>query len=141
VSHNVLHPAAIAALLRSPSGGVARDMLRRGVRVQAQARRNLSGGGGKPRRIDTGQLRAGIYVIPIVVRAAPGARVGSRERYAMWVHAGTGLYGPTHRPITPKRGAYLVFTPKGARGKVFARSVKGMRPNPYLKDALIAAKG
>lgn len=136
-----LHPARIAVLLHSPAGGVAKDMLRRGVRVQSQARRNLAGANGKPTRIDTGLLRSSITVKPIIVRAAPGAWVGTTVWYARLVHNGTGIYGPRGARIKPLQGRYLVFTPKGGGGLVFARSVKGMRPNPFLKDALIAAKG
>lgn len=140
ITHQV-HPAVVAALLHSPSGGVAKDMLRRGVRVQAQARRNLAGGNGRPARIDTGLLRSSILVKPIIVRAAPGAWVGTYAWYALLVHNGTGIYGPRHRMIVPVNGRYLVFTPKGGGGVVFARAVRGMVPNPFLKDALIAARG
>lgn len=138
IRHDI-HHGAVAALLRSSSGGVARDMLRRGVRVQAQARRNLAGGNGKPRRIDTGALRSSIYVVPIRVDGMPGARVGTGMRYARWVHDGTGIHGPRRRPITPN-GQFLRFTPKGWTTFVFARSVKGMRANPFLADALSAAR-
>lgn len=140
INHHINH-AALSALLRSPTGPVARDMLRRGIRVQSQARRNLAGGAGKPRRIDTGRLRASIYVRPTVSRGAPAVRVGTGVRYAVYVHEGTGIYGPRRAVIRPRRsGGYLVFRPRGAKGTVFVRSVKGMRPNPFLSDALIAAK-
>lgn len=135
-----MHPERIAVLLHSPTGGTARDMLRRGVRVQSQARRNLAGGGGYPKRIDTGLLRSSIQVKPIIVRLAPGAWIGTNVRYSRWVHGGTGLYGPRHAVIRPLRGTYLVFTGRGG-GKVFVRSVKGMKPNPFLKNALVAARG
>lgn len=138
---NVPHPANVYKLVHDPAGGIARDMLRRGLRVQAQARRNLAGANGRPRRIATGNLRSSIYNIPIMTTEGPGARIGTFVKYALLVHNGTGLYGPRHRRITPKRAKFLVFTPKGARGKVFARSVKGMPPNPFLTDALPAAKG
>jgi hypothetical protein len=138
VDHTI-HHARVDVLLRSPSSGVAKDMLRRGLRVQAQARRNLSGGGGYPRRIRSSLLRNTIYARPIVRNRAPGCAVGSSVRYAMLVHNGTGLYGPRHDYIYPKRGRFLVFTPKGG-GVVFARRVAGMKPNPFLKNALPAAR-
>lgn len=134
VRHQV-HSGPIAVLLLSPTGAVARDMLRRGVRVQSQARRNLAGGAGKPRRIDTGALRASVYVKALPV----GVRIGSRLRYARLVHDGTGIYGPRHRMIRAK-GRFMVFTPRGSSTVVFARQVRGMTPNPFLADALIAAK-
>lgn len=136
--HHDIHYGTLYVLLHSPGGGVARDMLRRGVRVQSQARRNLGGASG-PRRIDTGLLRSSVYVRPV---PGPGARIGTGVRYAWFVHQGTGLYGPRHRLITARRsGGFLAFTPKGARGRIYVRSVKGMRPNPFLKAALPAARG
>lgn len=126
---------------------VARDLLRRGFKVQARARVLLGGGGGHPKRIDTGDLRSSVQVQLRALAGAPVVRIGSNRKTARWVHDGTGIYGPRGRPITPKSAKVLVFssalygskTGKN-RGKVFARSVKGMRPNPFLKDALPAAR-
>ena len=146
IRHNI-NQREVYALLHSPTGAVAKDMLRRGIRVQSQAKRNLAGGAGKPRRIRTGMLRNDISVRLVVVRGVPAARVGTGKSYARFVHDGTGIYGPHHRRITPKRGKVLVFPSKvyGRKrgkyaGKVVVRSVKGMRPNAFLADALIAAK-
>jgi len=76
---------------------------------------------------------------------------GSDLEYATYRHQGTGIYGPKRRRIRPKRGNVLVFEssgtvgplPKGvkkaARGKrpiVFARSVRGVPPSPFLTAAL-----
>jgi hypothetical protein len=135
------HQAALTALLRDPNGGLVKDLLRRGVRVQSQARRNLAGGGGYPKRIDTGLLRSSISVRPVTVNGLPAVRIGTGVHYARYVHDGTGVYGPRGAMIRAKRGKLLVFTPKGGRGKVFARKVRGMRGNPFLKSALSAAKG
>lgn len=146
IRHSV-NQRVLYALLHDPAGGVARDMLRRGIRVQSQAKRNLAGGNGRPRRIDTGALRADIHVTPAIVDRLPAARVGVRKRYGPWVHDGTGIYGPRRQPIVPKHGKVLVFPSRshGRRrgkfaGKVVVRSVKGMRPNPFLADALKAAR-
>jgi hypothetical protein len=135
------HPERLRAMLRDPAGGLATDLLRRGVRVQSQARRNLSGGGGVPARVDTGLLRSSIQVRPVTVGGLPAVQVGTGAHYARYVHDGTGIYGPRRAMIRPRHGRYLVFTPKGGRGKVFARQVRGIRPNPFLKNALSAAKG
>ena len=69
---------------------------------------------------------------------------GSRQiGYAAYVEFGTGLYGPRHKLIVPKRGKYLRFPAastrrlsgsarSGTNKFIYARSVKGSRPQPYL---------
>jgi hypothetical protein len=54
------------------------------------------------------------------------------------VHNGTGIYGPRRHPIYPRRAKALRW--KAVDGKtIFAKSVKGMKKNQFLKDALSAA--
>jgi hypothetical protein len=77
----------------------------------------------------------------VLINGAPVARVGTIVHYARFVHDGTGIYGPKHAPIRPKKSRWLVFTPKGQKSPVFARSVRGMPGTPFLRDALPAAKG
>lgn len=108
--------------------------------------------------IDEGRLAGSIEYL--VVEAGPsGAKVviGSPLDYAGFFHTGTGIYGPHGTPIVPTRTQsatggppFLKFRSNGAgmgvrmsgamtraRGQfVFARSVKGMRPDPFLADAL-----
>jgi hypothetical protein len=127
---------ALAVLLSSPSGGVAKDMYRRGVNVQNRAKRNLER---QPRRIDTGNLRSDIHVQLLSLGGKPAIRVGFNLFYGVFVHDGTGIYGPKGTPITPRVSTYLRWKPKGG-GWMYAKSVKGMRPNPFLADAVVAAK-
>jgi hypothetical protein len=135
----VIHQIPLNQLLRSPSGAVARDMMRRGYKVQARARQLLGGGGPQnPKRINTGYLRSSISV-RLIVRSHITVRIGTSLRYALWVHDGTGLYGPLRRRITPKNARALRFRVKGKSGYVFAKSVRGMKRNQFLKDALPAA--
>lgn len=131
---------AVRKLLTSPTGGVVRDLLRRGLLVETQAKRNLGGIGG-PKRVDTGRLRASIATIVVTRDGAPTVLVGTNVNYARFVHDGTGLYGPRHAPIRPRRGKFLRFRPRGSRRWVYARQVKGMRPNRFLANALSAARG
>lgn len=130
---------AVRTLLTSPQGGVVRDLLRRGLLVETQAKRNLGGVGG-PKRIDTGRLRASIATQVVTRDGEPAVLVGTNVNYALFVHDGTGVYGPTGRPIRPRRAKFLRFRPRGSRRWVYARSVKGMRPNAFLLNALHAAK-
>ena len=138
----VVNQSAMHQLLKGKNGGVARQALIRGVKVQTQARRNLGGGTGSgPKRVDTGLLRASIAVQLRTWGAGDIAvRVGTNVRYALWIHEGTGIYGPKHTPIVPKRARYLRFKPKGLEKYLYRRSVKGMKPNPFLVAALPAAK-
>lgn len=135
-----LNMTALNQLLSGPRGGVAQDMLRRGLLVETQAKRNVSGEGG-PKRVDTGRLRASIDTQLVVRGGKPIAVVGTNVFYARWVHDGTGIYGPRHRRITPVRRKRLRFKPRGSGRYVYARSVRGMIPNPFLANALSAARG
>lgn len=130
------NPAAMHAILSSPNGGLAQNMFKRAVAVQKQAKLNLQR---PPARVDSGNLRASITIIPFLYRSYPAFKVGSPLKYARWVHDGTGIYGPHHQPIKPTHAKVLAW-PGNAGEFVFAKSVKGMPPNPFLRDALAAAK-
>lgn len=121
-----INPTEIRRQLTGPNGMVARDLLRRGQRVQNEARRLAP--------VDKGQLRASITT---EVRGAGDrleVRVGTNVRYAVWVHEGTGIYAGRGY-IYPRRGAFLSWPTRGG-GRVFARRVRGVRPRPFLRDAL-----
>ena len=130
---------AVRVLLTSRQGGVVRDLLRRGLRVESQAKRNLEGIGG-PKRIDTGRLRASISTQVVTRNGVPTVLVGTNLNYAIFVHNGTGIYGPTGRMIRPRRAKRLKFKPKGSHKFVYAKAVRGMRPNRFLTNALSAAR-
>lgn len=90
--------------------------------------------------VDRGTLRASLAVEFTMDGDNAVARIGSNLKYALPVHEGTGIFGPRHAPIVPVNGRFLVFTPRGAVNKVFARSVRGMPGRPFLRDALDAAR-
>lgn len=61
-------------------------------------------------------------------------------KYGVWVHEGTGIYGPHGTPIVPVKAKMLRW--KNADGKIIVkRSVKGQKPNPYMKKAFDELKG
>ena len=133
----IRHPDQFHALLTSAQGGIFKDLHRRALKVQTQAKRNLER---EPRRVDTGTLRSDIHIQMLTVGKVLAARIGFNVFYGVYVHDGTGIFGPKGQPITPKMSKFLRWkTKKGT--VVYATSVKGMRPNPFLKDALKAAKG
>jgi HK97 gp10 family phage protein len=128
--------ATMHEILASPNGGLAKNMFKRAVKVQAKAKQNLSR---PPTRIKTGELRASITIQGYLYRGYPAFRVGSPLKYARYVHDGTGIYGPRHHLIEPTHAKALRW--QGNTGEfVFAKHVKGMPPNPFMKDALPAAK-
>lgn len=140
VTHR-LNQVAIRALLSGDEGPVAKELLVRGYRVQSRAKQNLSGSTGSgPKRVDTGRLRASITVQLVRRMGYPAVRIGTNVKYGMWVHDGTGLYGPRHSYIYPKTKRYMRWRPKGSQAYVYAKRTKGMRGNPFLTEALEHAK-
>lgn len=83
----------------------------------------------------------GVQDVSRATRGAGGRFTGSRpgsRRYPLWVHEGTGIYGRLHRLIRPKRAKVMVFV--GRTGLVFAKTVRGQRPQPYLREGFEDAK-
>lgn len=127
---------ALDAIIRSSSGAVAKDLLRRGKKVEAKAKINLQRA---PRRVDTGHLRSSIHTTLLTLNNAPAVRVGTNVFYAIFVHNGTGIYGPRGATIKPRSAKFLSWKSKSGK-RIYAREVKGMKPNPFLADAIDAAK-
>lgn len=134
-----LNAAQLRVLMTSPQGALMGDLMRRGFQVETQAKRNLAGGVSGPKRIDTGRLRSSITTVPSTRNGELAVLIGTNVKYAIFVHGGTGLYGPRHQVIRPRRGRYLRFKVRGRARYVYAKSVKGMRPNTFLASALDAA--
>lgn len=65
--------------------------------------------------------------------------VVSPVEYAMAVAEGTGIYGKSGKPITPKNAKALVFEINGQ--KIFTQSVKGQKANKYDERAVARTKG
>ncbi len=82
----VEHPHALTALLTGPSGGVARMLAAKAVRVQNQAKINASGRPGP--RVRTGRLRSSIAWELRTVNGVLVARVGTNVVYALPLETG-----------------------------------------------------
>ncbi len=65
-------------------------------------------------------------------------KIKSGTMYALFVHEGTGIYGPVGSPIRPKNAPRLRFTWKGRNWAL--KSVKGQKPNPYADRAITASE-
>lgn len=92
------------------------------------------------RAYDTGRLSRAVTV----QRSAEGVRavrssagVDEPDMLPRWISHGTGIYGPRRQVIRPKKAKALRFVPKGGGGVVYAKSVKGVRPREYMRDAAI----
>lgn len=119
----------INRLLRSPAGPLARNMLTRGNRVRREARRRINS--------QSGALARSITVDVVVENGGAGVRVGTSLHYARYVHDGTGIYGPRHRPIKPTRKKALAFS--AGADTVIVASSPGQRGTQFLREALSAA--
>lgn len=123
-----VHVDGQALVEAARSDGVVRQMMTYGRRVESRGKAYCP--------VDTGRLRASIRTAHEVTADGVVVTVGTNVKYSSYVHNGTGIYGPEHRPITPKTASVLRFKPKGSPKFVYAQSVKGMRARPFLKRAL-----
>lgn len=92
MSRVVLNPAALQRLYTSPSGPIAKDLTRRAIRVESQAKMNASGRPGP--RVRTGRLRASITHRLVVVGNEVWAEVGTNVHYAIYLELGTDRMRP-----------------------------------------------
>lgn len=126
-----INGSALNRLLRSPKGPVGRDMLKRGKKVEAAARRRINS--------RTGRLADSVKSKIVIANGAAGVEVGTSLFYAKFVHDGTGIYGPAGRPIRPrKRGGALKFSTRSTT--VYSAYSVGQKGTHFLRNALRAAR-
>lgn len=128
-----INSAKIRQTLGRPNGQLARGMLRLSHKVQRRARSNLR------RHNRTGALSASLFARVVHRGGLPIGQVGTPLKRGLWLDQGTGIYGPRHQRIVPKRAKYLRWTTRTGR-VVFARSVKGIRPTRFLRSSLDVLK-
>lgn len=76
----------------------------------------------------TGQLGRSFFKANVT---ADGFQIGNKAKHAAFVAKGTGIYGPSHKPILPKAGKALRF--RGPNGKfMFRKKSDGSPPRPIL---------
>ncbi|HLR97592.1 MAG TPA: hypothetical protein VK053_23935 [Jiangellaceae bacterium] len=120
-----INQAGLQRLVSDPRTPTYRQMNRIGRAVQSTAAQLAP--------VDTGRLRQSGDTDMRPGRGSLVARVGFSARHALWVHEGTGIYGPRRAPIVPRRAQVLAWRDRG--GWRYARSVRGMRPRPFLRRA------
>ena len=142
-----LNQKQIIDQLTGPSGAVALDLLKRGRRVQNLAQRLAP--------VDQGTLRASITTEVRGTGKTLACRVGTNLKYGFYVEFGTGIYAGRGE-ITAKGGGLMRWPNKNnayrttggnrrySGGKtakyVYAKKIKGMKAQPFLRPALEAAR-
>jgi hypothetical protein len=121
------NPAGMDQLLNSPTGPVVQAVNRvvRDTRLACTAECPKRTGETSRTFRDAVEVRPNVRIT---------GRVWSDDPVVGYLENGTGLYGPRRRLITPRRARALRFQVGGE--VVFARSVKGMRPQPFMKRSL-----
>lgn len=132
----VFNEQELARLLTGPQGPVARDLARRAVNVQSQAKINATGRPGP--NVQSGRLRGSITHELATDEKGLVARIGTNVEYAAYVELGT----PPHkiRALGRGNGGKQALFWKGARHPVRSVNHPGTIQRPYLRPALPAAK-
>lgn len=129
-----LNAAQLREIRTGRSGPVFAEISKQTRKVQTRAKRNV--------KFDEGHLRNSVDKSVGVFGSRVIGRVGTGVIYGLYLHEGTGIYGPTGAPIRPVHRQFLRFEVKsgtsavGSRPVVFARSVKGVRGDKWLVRAL-----
>lgn len=98
--------------------------------VAIRARELAPGRGGGLRR----SIRSEASKMTTATRAT--GRVVALAPYAVYQHEGTGIYGPRHREIRPRRDELLRFYSSKEGGFVYAKTVRGVKPSKFLVRAV-----
>lgn len=119
------------------------------VRQAEQIKRRTVNGAKRNVKVDDGHLRSSIDGNVTVYPGRVVMRAGSPLDYGLYLHEGTGLYGPKKRvirPLNPAKTKALRFEvktaghggrvlAKGNRLVVFAKFVRGIKPDKWLVRA------
>lgn len=115
--------AQINQMLTGDGGMVDRAVARAAGRTRDRSKANVTRYG----RVDTGQMRNTIRSQRLSGRPGVWYEVGTDVAWAMYQHDGTQAHGPRRaKAMRFKSGATIVF----------AKRVAGVKPAPFLKDAL-----
>lgn len=127
ITINVDIPAHIKVLKEEVNRGFAKGIQRVTAQMAQASQQNAP--------YKTGNLRRSIHAEVASLGGLTGKVIQDSGvgKYGEWVHNGTGIYGPKGTPIVPVNKKVLAWKTKG--GMVFAKSVKGMKARPYMKQA------
>jgi hypothetical protein len=134
----VPNEAGFLAMTRSPTGAVARDLVRRAKLVETAARQQIRlghvAGGPRTRKVANRNLRDTIRTrIAYTDWQPPVAFVGSDHPIALIHHEGSKPH-----TIVPRRAKALAFYSSRAGGMIFTKRVNhpGTKPSRFLTDNL-----
>lgn len=132
IANKVLSTAKEFAPL-GPTGNLKKAGIERSA-VGRQAITNIAAfGGGQVVRGDAGRFVGAATGNVGHIRWSASVYLSSKVPHSVWVHEGTGIYGPRKRPIRPVSAPYMVFFYVGK--KWMLKSVRGQRPQPFLTRA------
>jgi hypothetical protein len=89
----------------------------------------------------TGELAAGWHRGIQRKRNKITVMLVTRVKHAWFQERGTGIYGPTGLPITPRRAKFLRWKSPTTGNWIFAKSVKGVKPKWIGKNSARGAWG
>jgi hypothetical protein len=121
----VIDHAAVAGLWDTPGSPVARDLLRKGLLVESRGKELCP--------VDRGRLRSSITTELSFDGGLPVVTIRARTNYAIYVHEGRGPID-----VSPR---VLRFRPKGQLQFIYRPRVSAAAGQPFLRDALQAARG
>lgn len=90
---------------------------------------------------NTGQLAERIFVTISYEGGTTHLFHSSPFTYARYQAAGTGIYGPLKKYITPKRANFLSWVDKASGDRVYAKKVRGVKPTLFFTKALYDVYG
>lgn len=109
---------------------IVREVDRTATRVRNQIQRRTP--------VDTGTTRAGWQIRHSSTGNTITATVYNKSDVALYLHTGTGIYGPRGREIRPVRADALRFKPKGSSRYIYRMSSRGYPPSSYIIRGLRA---
>lgn len=139
----VWHRDVLQTILVSPSGPAAADLLRRGNNVRNRALQNMRSMG-IGQKVGTGHLAQSLVVELVTSGSQLAVRIGSRLKYAIYVHEGHGVIVPRNAkalrwPAVSNGGSPRRYKGGKTAGYVFAKRVRPVAGRPFLREALSAA--
>lgn len=132
----ILDGAAMAKLLRSPSGPVGRDLIERSERVRMRAKEIIAPHSRTGCLSDSVVKRMGLLgdELAVTIKSDTAPCSPKHESYSLFVHEGTAPH-----VISASNGGVLAFPWHGEMAFFTSVHHPGTKPVPFLRDALPAA--